>query len=56
MEQQTIIDQHKKTIARQSEVIENLKAKCNRLTMSNNVLLKTLKDVADMLYDKWDKE
>lgn len=53
---QEIIDRQNKIIDRQVKVIEGLQAKCYRLTLSNNTLLKMIGDASTMLFDKWDKE
>ena len=40
----------------QQEVIEQLKAKCYRLKLSNDCLLKVIRDLTYLLYDKFRKE
>lgn len=41
---------------RQEEVIDHLKAKCYRLKIANDTLLKVIKDLTEMLYEKWSKD
>jgi hypothetical protein len=50
------VDSLQRRLIRAQEVIECLKAKCYRLTISNNALLKVIKDLTDLLYDKWDRD